>query len=892
MQKDRASQFSVFNLRSLVAFGLCSAAVVLTVFSFATSPSEMPYPRPGTLTKMLAANAGSTNSQVPVAVSADGRYLAFSGAFPGACCVVGIYDRQTGTTNAPVVSTGGTFALSFSADGRYLAYSTNGYNIYVFDQQTGSNTRVSVGYDGSPPASNYGGPVSSWYPSISADGRYVGFYSFATNLVNGVTVTNQTANVYVRDTQTNVTELVSVASNGTQANGLSAEESISADGRYVAFRSRATNLVTGNSNTGTDPGGASPSDIYVHDRQTGTTELVSVGLGGTQDGGSWGPSISSDGRYVAFTSAATTLVPVDGNGAWDVFVRDRLTGTTERVSVSSDGVEGTCTGCSIKNSSNPAISPDGRYVVFTSGASNLVPGDTNNDPDIFVHDRETGATERVSIATDGTQGNSTSGPFIANAGLGPAISGDGRITVFDSFASNWVPGDPNPKFYTDVFMRDRGPAVGIGALNAACSARPATASGWATFSGEVLSGVDDPSPDGGTAAAQVSAELIGASLAYRPEHADLFVQLRLASLPSKLGGAPGVVYGFKITAGGIPYEVRAAQGENMGSPLFALYNCQSTPCTQVAALAGSMGTTGNDITASVPLSALGANEGDMLSGLDAYTALGSATAGPAVTLDDDPLPSPTTIPVHSVSLGIAPTGTPEANVSFNTPANLASGSFSGTLPPTPPGTYDVWARACLGSSCGNAVSAPLTVSGACAAPPVQLNSVVSRKVHGTAGTFDVALPLTGSPGIECRSGGANGDYALVFTFSNTLTSVTGASISSGAGSVSSRNIDSTDAHNYIVNLTGVANAQYITVSLANVTDSAGDASSTVSAQMGVLIGDTTADRFVNSADISQTKSQSGQAVTASNFREDVNTDGFLNSADISLVKSRSGTALQ
>jgi hypothetical protein len=176
-------------------------------------------------------------------------------------------------------------------------------------------------------------------------------------------------------------------------------------------------------------------------------------------------------------------------------------------------------------------------------------------------------------------------------------------------------------------------------------------------------------------------------------------------------------------------------------------------------------------------------------------------------------------------------------------------------------------------------------------PSVKLNAVVSRKIHGSAGTFDINLPLTGTPGIECRSGGANGDYTLVFTFVNPLTRVNGASITSGTGSVAGNNIDSSDAHNYIVNLTGVTNAQRITVSLSNVTDSAGNFSSAVSASMGVLIGDTTGDGFVNSADISQTKSQSGNAVTTANFREDVNADGFINSADISLVKSKSGTAL-
>jgi hypothetical protein len=187
-------------------------------------------------------------------------------------------------------------------------------------------------------------------------------------------------------------------------------------------------------------------------------------------------------------------------------------------------------------------------------------------------------------------------------------------------------------------------------------------------------------------------------------------------------------------------------------------------------------------------------------------------------------------------------------------------------------------------------------TGAPTPPPVQLVSVVSRKTHGDAGTFDIILdcpPCAGlaAPGVECRSGGASGDYTIVFRFSNNLTSVGTASVANGTGSVSSSAIDSDDAHNYIVNLTGVTNAQTVTVSLTNVYDSAGNGSSSISDSMKVLVGDTNADGFVNSADIGQTKSQSGNAVTSSNFREDVNADGFINSADIGLVKSKSGTGL-
>jgi len=174
---------------------------------------------------------------------------------------------------------------------------------------------------------------------------------------------------------------------------------------------------------------------------------------------------------------------------------------------------------------------------------------------------------------------------------------------------------------------------------------------------------------------------------------------------------------------------------------------------------------------------------------------------------------------------------------------------------------------------------------------VHLNAVVSQKVHGSAGQFDIDLPLTGNPGIECRSGGATSDYQMVFTFANTLTSVGGASVSTGTGTVNSSAIDSSDAHQYVVNLTGVTNAQVITVSLTNVSDSIGNFSSAVPASMGVLLGDTSGDGVVNSADITQTRRQSGNVADSSNFREDVTLDGVINSADITLVRRQSGTAL-
>jgi hypothetical protein len=171
-------------------------------------------------------------------------------------------------------------------------------------------------------------------------------------------------------------------------------------------------------------------------------------------------------------------------------------------------------------------------------------------------------------------------------------------------------------------------------------------------------------------------------------------------------------------------------------------------------------------------------------------------------------------------------------------------------------------------------------------PPIP-TSVVSRKIHGSVGAFDVDLPLDGS-GIECRSGGTNGNHTLVFTFPNALTSVGGTTVSSGTGTVSNSAIGS-DPHNYIVDLTGVANAQTITVKLASVAD--GVHSGDLSVSVRVLSGDTNADGVVNSTDIAETKSQSGNGLTSTNFREDVTAEGSINSTDIALVKSKSGTAL-
>jgi hypothetical protein len=176
-----------------------------------------------------------------------------------------------------------------------------------------------------------------------------------------------------------------------------------------------------------------------------------------------------------------------------------------------------------------------------------------------------------------------------------------------------------------------------------------------------------------------------------------------------------------------------------------------------------------------------------------------------------------------------------------------------------------------------------------ALPSVQLTGVVSRKIHGSSGIFDI--DLTAGNGIECRSNAVGGTHMLVFTFTNALTNVAGANLTSGTGSIASGSIDTSDPHNYIVNLTGVTNAQVITVSLSNVTDSSGNFSSAVSASMGVLLGDVNASRRVDAADVSSVRQQTLQTVTASNFRNDINVSGRIDAADVSIARQQTLTSL-
>jgi Tol biopolymer transport system component len=420
---------------------------VIVLFTGTLSPLVTPAGAfPGTTTRVSVDSAGNEGNEFSgePSISANGRFVAFSSGasnlVPGdtnGVADIFVHDQKTGTTTRVSVDSAGnegngdSFAPSISANGRFIAFQSDATNlvpgdtnstfdVFVHDRKTGSTTRVSV-----DSAGNEGNDFSGG-PSISADGRFVAFTSFASNLVPGET--NLTADVFVHDQKTGTTTRVSVDSAGNEGNDFSFAPSISANGRFVAFESDATNLVPGDTN--------STFDAFVHDQKTGSTTRVSVDSAGNEgNGDSFAPSISANGRFIAFQSDATNLVPGDTNSTFDVFVHDQKTGSTTRVSVDSAGNEGNF------GSFSPSIGANGRFVAFSSNATNLVPGDTNGDVDVFVHDRHTGTTTRVSV-------DSVVSPL-------PSLSANGRFVAFQSDATNLVPGDTNSTL--DVFVHHLAP---------------------------------------------------------------------------------------------------------------------------------------------------------------------------------------------------------------------------------------------------------------------------------------------------------------------------------------------------------------------------------------------------------------------------------------------------
>lgn len=321
-----------------------------------------------------------------------------------------------------------------SADGRYAVFWSAASNLVNGDSNGAADVfrhDVKRGEARLLSANEAGAPGNgaSRHPSLSADGRWVAFESEATDLVSGDG--NGVSDIFLHDGRTHRTRRVSLSSSGGEANGRSYGATLSGNGRFLAFVSEASNLVEGDGN------GA--ADVFLHDTRTGHSRRISVASSGSEAGGASGsPAISADGRWVAFVSAAANLADDDRNGSADVFVHDRKTGRTRRVSL---GGAGEANGYS----DSPAISAGGRWVAFASSATNLVESDGNDRPDVFLRDLRNGKTRRISLAGDGTEA--------AGASFRPSLSRSGRHLAFLSDAPNLVPGDKNG--HADVFVYDR-----------------------------------------------------------------------------------------------------------------------------------------------------------------------------------------------------------------------------------------------------------------------------------------------------------------------------------------------------------------------------------------------------------------------------------------------------
>lgn len=423
-----------------------SSVVALVLISVALgSAATVSATLPGSMRRASLSNSGAEVSSecLDACVDAQGRFVAF--VSPSPVLVPGdtnpwmdifLRDMEMGTT-ALMSKLGSSANASsqtpaISMDGRVIAFESYATNlvspplpdfmrhVYVKDTRLGGLTLVSVTPDGVP------GNAESTSPRLNGDGTRVVFESLASDLVDGDA--NGVRDVYVRDLVDQTTVLISRASDGSQGELASFANSISQDGNRVVFHTSSP-LEEASDNHA--------DDVYVRDLETSTTILVSVAAdGGGGNGHSRFGSLSADGRYVAFQSTADNLVPDDDNAMMDVFVRDLVTGETTLVSRADDGTLGN------NISQGPQISADGRYVAFHSIATNFADGDTGTDLDVFVHDTRTGTTKRVSIGmylSEPTQGCALDG-----------VSGDGRVTVFETAATNIIEDDSNGTI--DVFV--------------------------------------------------------------------------------------------------------------------------------------------------------------------------------------------------------------------------------------------------------------------------------------------------------------------------------------------------------------------------------------------------------------------------------------------------------
>lgn len=549
-----------------------------------------------------------------IALSGDGRYVAFGTQFsdlvPGDSneqMDVFVRDRVLGVTKLVSKSYSGGPASgpsawpSISDDGRFIAFlsqatdlveglpTEGGSRIYVTDMQTGVTVHGSVGPDGQLPDSR---GVNQ--PHLSDDGRYLMFQSngFADDTTNDERLPYgglHSGLHYRRDLHSGVTEMIEVPDSGGRsisADVIGTEEAISGDGQVIAFASQRHDLVAGDRN--------GVPDVFVRDLRSQRTELISVGTDGAWGNGiSSVPVINADGRFVAFQSTSSNLVPNDTNGARlpgqgalgsgaDVFLRDRAAKTTVRISLTDAGLE---PGLAYVE----GISDDGRLIVFQTGLGEYTPGAPNMNR-IYVHDRLRGTTELVTQQPDGSPGSSSS--FI-----GVAVSGNGRYVGYPA---------PNEgsEFGDGVFVRDMGPRFGFGRLDVVTDGPVRRAEGWARIDGGTLASVgsEDEGP------------IRGAEVIWRPEAQDLLVRV---DIPHRLALSPDIAGGFAVApprrlggperyvvtiieSDGSRWEIATDPGTSGGDAGFMRRRCAPS-CGAWTETPGGFGTAGDEFRVPIPL---------------------------------------------------------------------------------------------------------------------------------------------------------------------------------------------------------------------------------------------------------------------------------------------------
>jgi hypothetical protein len=871
-------------------------------------------------TQGSTATTGLMRSLYP-SISDDGHYVVYQSTAPDLVPNdlnnvedVFLWDRTTNTntlmsrsSTSPVSASANakSFGAHISGNGNTVSFTCNASDvlsgqaasgngdIFLFDRTNSTLHLVSH----TPESTTAGGDQQSFLALPSADGAFIAFDTSASNVVPNDTNGSGDVIIYDRAANTNTAASMRAANLASiSANGNSGSQHASADGRFVAFVSDATTLVPNQSD------GNNVNDIFVRDRQTNTTLLVSHADGSANKAGdavSDSPQISADGRWITYASLASDLVSgiVDLSGGANVYLYDRVNDTTTLVSHFFVGANFSGSDFSI----TPAISGDGRFVTYTSYAVDLIAGqaDSNDDSDVFVFDRTTGINTLVSHDSSAANANGLQYSFA------PSISGDGSFIAYYSAATDLIANQSNANNSVQhVFLYDRGANA-----NAMIDHQVGSIATSGDGNGGSTEPLDPPVFSADTrfiAYASGSTNLVTGQTDNNANY-DIFLFNRVAGTNQLVShrsdnlttAGNDLSYNPSISADGhfVSYRtqatdlVAAENDSNIFQDVF-LFDRVTGANTLVTHAFGQSTTAGNGASGESPRY-----------GYQAVSPDGRFVAFWSSSTD--------LIPNYVDQNGI--NGDLYLFDRLNGGNILLSHALGSTSSGGNSGSGDsqhiggpVWSAdghsLFFASRASNLISNDFNNREDVLAfnvPPLPI-SIVSRKTHGSAGTFDLNLPLTGTPGIECRSGGPNGNHTMVFTFANALTAVSSvtatATTSSGTTTLAPTGAIGLDTgtgshqNEYTVNLTGVPNASHLSVTLHGVTDSA-LSSGDISQNMDVLLGDVNATGGVDGNDVSAVQSHTRQTASASTFRFDVNTTGGIDGNDVSLTQSNTRISL-